>query len=120
MAYTTHPSDLGIDVDSIVSTGGPALQAVSKIVEDPALPEITCNVMRLNKAAKGQKSSPCARKVYSAADKGKGVGLHIAITPLRIATWARTNPVLAVGVAVGVVGALVGLGYYIGRKKRYG
>lgn len=120
MAYThTYPHSLGLDLGELITKGGPAIQAVSKIVEDPALPEVTCHVLRLNKVTEGQNPGlPCTRKVYTLAEKRKGVGLARVVTPLRAAVWARQNPLLAGAIGVASVGALVGLGYYLGKGRR--
>ena len=117
MAYT-H-SALGLDLSEVIAKGGPAVQAASKIIQDPALPEVTCNVLRLSKVVEGRNAGPpCSRKTYSVQDRRKGVGLHLVVTPLRAAVWARKNPVLAAGAGVAVVGLLVGIGYHLGRKKK--
>ena len=108
MAYT----QLGLDIGSTV-------KAASKIIEDPALPAVTCEVLRLNRVVEGKSPGPsCSRRVFTAAEKRKGVGLHLAVQPLRIATWARANPALAIGGAAAVVGGLVWIGYAMGRKRR--
>ena len=104
---------LGISIDNL----GTTIDAVSKVVEDPALPEVACNILRLNEATEGkQVSPPCVRRSYSAAQRRQGVGLYMAVVPLRAATWARQHPITAVAVGIGVVGGLIGLGYYLGRR----
>jgi hypothetical protein len=117
MAYTTQLG-LGDALSDLISRGGPALQAGSKVISDPALPEIVCNVLRLNKVVAGKDAGPpCARKVYTIAQKRKGIGLHAGVGPLRTIVWARKNPAIAIGAGVGVVGLLVGLGYWMGKSK---
>jgi len=119
MAYIHSLQGLGLDLGELITKGGPAIQAAAKVVEDPALPEVTCNVLRLNKIAEGKDTGgPCARVRYSAAQKRKGIGLHAAVMPLRVTVWARANPTLAVVAGAGVVGGFVALGYYLGTKER--
>jgi len=117
MAYLhAHPHHLGLDIGDIISRGGSAIAAVSKVVQDPALPEVTCHVLRLNKMAEGRDPGPpCARPSY--VGKKGGIGLALAVAPLRAAVWAREHPVLAGGISLAVVGALVGVGYYMGKKR---
>lgn len=118
MAYTyTHPHGLGLDFGEIIRRGGSAISAASKVVQDPALPEITCHVLRLNKMAEGKPPGlPCPRPSYTG--KGGGIGLALAVVPLRAVVWARENPVLAGAAGLAAVGALVGLGYYWGKKQK--
>lgn len=89
------------------------IDAVAKITEDPALPEVACNVLRLNRVTEGKSAPPCSRRVYTAADRHKGVGLYAALPPLRAFVWTRQHPVAAVAVGAGVVGGLVALGYWL-------
>jgi hypothetical protein len=106
----SYYSDLGLDI-------GGAIDAASKIIEDPALPETACNVLRLNRAVEGKETGkPCNRRIYTALDRQRGVGLHLTLAPLRAATWAHENPVAALAIGAGVVGGLVGLGYWLGRR----
>lgn len=114
MAYM---QSLGLDIASLINTGGPAIQAASKVISDPALPEITCNILRLNKVVAGQDPGPaCAKRVYTAAQKRQGVGLSIAVVPLRVAVWARKNPALAIAAGASVVGLIGYIGYSIGKR----
>ena len=96
---------------------GSAVEAASKVIEDPYLPEVTCHLLRLNRISRGENpGAPCSRTVVTAAQRGKGVGMGIAAKGLRVFAWARTNPGLAIGVGVGAVGLVFGLGYLVGRN----
>lgn len=118
MAYThTYHHGLGLDVASLIERGGPAILAASKVVEDPALPEVGCHLLRLNKAARGLPvGPPCASAIYP--KRGLGVGLSRAVKPLRALVWARTHPITSSAMVSGAVGLLVLLGYYIGRRRQ--
>lgn len=126
MAYTHtyprhHASALAgdFDVSEIIKKGGPALQAAAKVIQDPALPEVTCNILRLNRAVEGKNPGPpCQRHVYTQAQKKRGVGLHLAIHPLRGYTWARQNPALAIGLGASAIALIFGLGYMLGERRR--
>lgn len=97
----------------------PAVLAVSKVIEDPALPEIACEILRLNKVVAGQHPGlPCPRKVLTEAQKRKGVGLYLAREPLRAYVWARQNPGLTISIGLGVVGLIGAIGYAMGRRAR--
>lgn len=116
--YTrTYSHGLGLDLGELINKGGPAVAAVAKVVQDPALPEVTCHVLRLNKITEGKDPGPpCVRKVYTPSEKKQGIGLTLAVTPLRAAVWARGNPVLAAGAGLAVAGVLIGVGYALGRR----
>lgn len=111
MAYT----HLGLDVAGLVTTA----EAATKVARDPGLPEVTCNVLRLNRITEGlPPGPPCARRRYTAAEKRRGIGLAKMVAPLRGAVWARQHPAQSIAIGVGVIGALVGLGYWWGRGAR--
>lgn len=120
MAYTrTYSHGLGLDLGELINKGGPAVAAVAKVVQDPALPEVTCHVLRLNKITEGRDPGPpCTRRRYTLSEKKQGIGLTLAVTPLRAAVWARAHPLLAMGAGLAVAGVLVGAGYTMGRKRR--
>jgi len=89
------------------------------LARDPALIEFSCELIRLSDLIEGDKPDPpCKRRVYTAADKKRGVGLAYALPPLRAVIQARQNPGLAVAIGVGVVGTLVYAGYLLGRRRR--
>lgn len=107
------------DAVSTLDRLGPAVLAASKIIEDPALPEIACEVLRLNRVvARQDPGLPCPRRVLTEEQKRKGVGLHLARRPLRAYVWARQHPGAAWGIGLGVVLAIGLVGYSIGRRAR--
>ena len=118
MAYAQ--TGLGaLDLAQLITQGGPAVRAASKVIEDPALPEVACHILRLNRVSAGQHPGPsCPRKVYTALQKRKGVGLSSITKPLRAAVWARQNPAVSIGIGLGVIGIFVGVGYWIGKGSR--
>jgi hypothetical protein len=102
-----------------LDTIAPAIFAAAKIVEDPAVPEIACEVIRLNKVMAGQNPGPpCQRRVLTPADKRKGVGLYVARQPLRAYVWARQHPGTTLAIGAGIVLAIGLVGYTIGKKSR--
>jgi hypothetical protein len=108
---------LGLDVGDLIKKGGPAVDAASKVIADPALPEVVCQILRLNKITTGTDAGiPCAKRVYSAVEKHQGVGLTRVTTPLRIAVWARAHPGVAIAAGVGLVGLIGYVGYMIGKR----
>jgi hypothetical protein len=110
---------LGADVSSLLTRGASALKAASKVIEDPALPQITCHVLRLNKITRNEDPGPpCPKIVLTEAQRRKGVGLAAAEKPLRAFVWARKNPAIAIGIGVGVVGMIWYVGYAMGKRKR--
>ncbi len=115
MSYVPQGADITATLDKLA----PTVLAVSKVVEDPALPEIVCEVLRLNKVTAGLDPGPsCPRRVLTEADKRKGLGLYVARAPLRGYVWARQHPGLAWGAAIAAVGIIGLIGYSLGRSSR--
>ncbi len=99
----------------LLETAGPALEAAIQLLEDPYLPEVTCNVLRLSKVEQGKPvGAPCP---VGPRGQRKGIGLRYAIKPLRAAVWVRINPLLATALGLSVVGSLIGIGVIIGKAK---
>jgi len=91
----------------VLDTAGQALQAAGKVIEDPALPEVTRLVLRLNATTKGGAKVPA-----------KGIGLSSAVTPLKGFLFYRENPwVVPVGI-LAVLGAPFYMGYLFGKKRK--
>lgn len=103
---------------STIESVAVAALAAKEIVADPYLPEVACQLIQMSRAEKGLPPGPrCARTRVTPYQKRKGVGLRHAVRPLRIAVWARRNPPLAMGVAIGMVGLVYYLGFADGRRK---
>lgn len=92
-------------------------EAVAKIVEDPHLPEVSCQVLRLSALEKGVKVPPCAL-VPVATSPGKGVGLRSVVKPLRLFVKFKENPALGYLIGAGVFATIYLLGYKQGRKAK--
>jgi hypothetical protein len=92
--------------------------AAFKISDDPHLPEVACQVLRLSDIEEGRKlGAPCP-KISRNASPGRGIGLRHAVVPIRIAVKARENPIMALGFIAAVTLAVFGVGYVTGKKKR--
>ena len=91
--------------------------AVAKVVEDPHLPEVACQVLRLNAIERGV-STPSCTIVPVAHQPGKGIGLRSVVKPLRLFVKAKENPPLAFLVGAGVVGTIFLLGYKSGKGSK--
>jgi hypothetical protein len=94
---------------SILDTAGQALEAAGKVIEDPALPEVTRIVLRLNATTKGGAGGKLP---------ARGIGLSSAVTPLRGFLYYRENPwVVPVGL-IAILGAPFYMGYLFGKKRK--
>ena len=117
----------GIDFDigeaiergqSLFEKAGPTLKAALEIIEDPYLPEVVCHVSRLARIERGERpGSACIEATVSPAVANRGIGLRLAIKPLRAVVWARLHPLLASAIGISFVGALVGIGIAIGKGR---
>lgn len=107
MSYQT----LGADWSKVSTT----LEAATKVLQDPHLSQLTCEVLRLSKAQKGEDPGPpCAPTV---ATKQAGVGLSLAILPVKALTYQKRHPWFLPVVGVGIVGFVMLIGYAIGRSR---
>lgn len=92
--------------------------AAAKIGEDPALPEVTCLILRMNRITEGRPLGPsCPKQTYTEAQKKRGIGLTSAVAPLRAAVWAREHPIAALGVGAALIGSVALIGYYAGKGR---
>lgn len=99
-------------LDTIATT----VEAAAKVIEDPALPQIACHVLRLHRIARSGDPGPaCPPLMLTDVQKQRGIGLYLVDPLLRGAVWARQNPAAAVGIVTGVVGLIGYVGYRIGR-----
>ena len=88
------------------------------IASDPALAEFMCLAERASDVFTGDKPGvKCPRRGYSSAQKDAGAGLYYTLEPLRVLTWAREHPVQSISVGVGIIAALIGVGYYLGSGR---
>jgi len=96
-----------------------AIKAATKVIEDPALTEVACNVLRLNRIVEElPPGPPCPRREYTDSEKRRGVGLYQVVGPIRAYSWYFKNrvPLALIGGVVLAV-SLVGLKYIVSKKK---
>jgi hypothetical protein len=111
----TYHRQLGADIETI----GSAVKAAGKIAEDPFLPEIACQIFRLNKIATNQNAgAACSHTIVAPKDRDKGVGLSVVAGPMRAFVWARAHPIQAAAVGVLAILGIYSLGYAVGRRRR--
>lgn len=103
--------DIASDLVNTLSSAG---IAATKIAEDPHLPEVTCQVLRLNAIEKGQKPGPACARVPKAAGVGRGIGLRYAAGPLSVFVKTREKPWLIPVVVGSLIGGVFLLGYMAG------
>ncbi len=100
---------------SLDTIGNVAL-ATARVVEDPYLPEVACQLLRLNAIERGMAPGRGCVQTTRRSASGKGIGLRYVAQPLRAAVWARQNPVAAIGIAASAVFLIGYIGYQIGKK----
>lgn len=103
---------------AVIDKAAPALKAAGKVLEDPALPEVSKLVLKLHdieqRRAKpkvpGQPSKPSAPV--------KGVGLARVVKPLKIFVEVREKSwILPVAIGVAVLVPFT-LGYFVGKGRK--
>lgn len=114
------------DIEGVVSTGkkylekaGPALKAVSAILDDPYFPEVTKLVLELQEIEK-KKRKPSSKPTRLGAipPPTKGVGLYRVVKPLRAFIYTQKNPwILPVAIAA-MLGLPFLLGYAVGKRRK--
>lgn len=97
-------ADVNRSAKGVISTIGGTLDAAKVILEDPALPEVTYLVLRLNKLE--QKPGETVR----------GVGLNKVVTPLKVYVAAREKPILGYAILAGILGLPFLAGYFTGKR----
>ncbi len=112
MSY--QPQALGLD---LFKKGPAVLRAGAKILEDPYLPEVACEVMRLSDIEGGKPAGARCPPTRVTAKMKKGVGLRYAVKPLRALIFHKQNPWVVPVVLLGTLGAIFYLGYTMGKKS---
>jgi hypothetical protein len=107
---------LGADWGKVAS----ALEVGKNVLDDPYLPQFTCEVLRLAKVERGQApGAPCRTTVgLSTAAVKRGIGLRFAVTPLKIWIYQRQHPWLLPTVVAGVLGLTFLVGYKAGKRRK--
>ncbi len=99
------------------STALDAATATLKVAEDPFLPEVVCQVLRLSAIEEGRSPGPPCKRLVGRPAPGRGIGLRYAVMPLRVAVKVRERPVMAmIGVGAVLLG-LVAFGYGLGHQR---
>lgn len=88
-----------------------ALDSAKVILDDPALPEVTSLILKLNKLE--QKKPKMGGPPVPVT---KGIGLHRVVKPLRLYVKTREQPVLGYVIIAAAVGIPFMLGYLIGKR----
>lgn len=91
------------------------LQSASEIINDPYLPEITCQIQSLSSMQKGGKALRCARQPKGL--KG-GIGMEVAIKPLRAFVFYTKNPWVVRAVVMAVLGVTFYAGYATAKSRK--
>ena len=122
MGYTRAPQELGLSWDDVAQAAsniwnkaGPVLEAGVAVVNDPYLPQVACEVMRLQAIqAKRPPGPPCP----SPKNPGnKGVGLQYVVKPLKAFVYLRQHPWILPAGAAAAVGLIFAVGYAAGRRR---
>lgn len=116
MSYNQRRQPLGADWGKVASL----LDVGKSILEDPYLPQVTCEVLRLGKIERGQLPGPPCRSTVglSTAAVKKGIGLRFAVTPLKVWSYQRQHPWLLPTVVAGVLGLTFLVGYNVGKRRK--
>lgn len=100
---------------SIGEAVGPIVDMASKLVSDPALPEVSCMVGQLWSIENGKPVVPCPSMVRST--RRGGIGLREAVPAMRAWVFAKQNPWVKPVAAAAVLGVPFLLGFLFGRKS---
>lgn len=109
-------------VVSYQSTGSDLTEALKygqRIVNDPYLPEVVCELNRISRLEEGLSAgASCRRTRATPAQIRAGAGLRHLPGPLRLFAFHQQNPwVLPVAIGTLLAGLAVG-GYYVGSRRR--
>lgn len=93
-------------------------KAAAAIATDPHLPEVTCQILRLQKIEGGKNPGPSCPRISTKASPGTGIGLRYATGPLRLFVKTREHPwILPVAVAA-ILGTAFAVGYVLGKDSK--
>ena len=91
------------------------LKSASEIINDPHLAEVTCQVQSLSSMEKGGRPLKCPRAPKNL--KG-GIGLDVAVGPLRALVFYRKNPWVVRAAVMAVLGVTFYAGYATAKSRK--
>ncbi len=97
-------------VQSAIAAASPAINAAQKILEDPALPEVSGLVLKLHSL---QQNAP-AKPGQPAPATQKGIGLSKIVKPLRAYVYSQEHA----WVIPAVIGGIIALPFVLGRFSK--
>ena len=104
--YVKKP--LGADVSAALDRAVSTLDAAKVILDDPALPEVTRLILKLN-ALQKKPGTP-------AGPPTKGVGLKKFVTPLKVYVKTQEQPILGYAIIAAIIAIPFMLGMRFGSK----
>lgn len=87
----------------------PALDSVRYILEDPALPQITGQIIKLHNAEKAH-AGPAKAQSF------KGINLQRIVPPLKLYVKTREQPILGYAIIAGALAVPFLIGYLFGKR----
>ena len=105
-------SSLFSQTKSVVDKIKPVVAAAEQILADPALPEVTQQVMKLREIEKQR-----AKGQPSAGKPAPGIGLGRIVKPLKFFVKTREQPVYGWLIVAAIIGLPFLVGYKFGRKR---
>ena len=109
-------------------TAGDVISAATNVVMDPCLGQVAKLVLDLHYAAAGSPSPPVtsggapapAGAPRPTVPPPVGIGLCSAVKPLTLAVWVARHQWVVPVAGVGIIAALVGVGYMLGSSGSRG
>ncbi len=108
--------EVGLDIPALITTAQKIGSTSLKVLEDPYLPELLCHVNRLNAIQEKRDPGPACRRTPK--DLPGGIGLEDTITPIRIFTSVKQQPVWGYASVALIVGGIAGIGYFLGKASK--
>lgn len=134
MSYVTTRKALGLSTEDVASAAsdvfrrgksilqgsGGILQATKYILEDPALPEIATQVIKLHNLQQNatyyKTISSAPKALHGPPGVVPGIGLRDIVTPLKMYVKFKEQPILGYAALAGVLAVPFLLGYFVGKR----
>jgi hypothetical protein len=117
---TSDIANLIKNAPALLSVAKSTVRIAGQVAADPYLKETICVAQRVVNALGNKKPGPPCRRTgpVSAAQLKRGANLGKLLPAARAIVFHKKNPWVVPAVAVGTVGLIFWMGYFVGKSKK--